>query len=58
MFKLYSAKEVRALVQRLKEEYDGVLKRQRELTEEIREDNRRLRARLSVLEGQRGERTG
>ena len=42
MFKLYSAKEVRALVQRLKEEYDGVLKRQRELTEEIREDNRRL----------------
>ena len=55
MFKLYSAKEVRALVQRLKEEYDGVLKRQRELTEEIREDNRRLRARLSVLEGQRGE---
>ena len=55
MFKMYSAKEVRTLVQRLKEEYDGVLKRQREVTEEIREDNRRLRARLSVLEGQRGE---
>lgn len=54
MFKMYSAKEVRTLVQRLKEEYDGVLKRQREVTEEIREDNRRLRARLSVLEGQRG----
>ena len=51
MFKMYSAKEVRTLVQRLKEEYDGVLKRQREVTEEIREDNRRLRARLSVLEG-------
>ncbi len=55
MQKKYSAKEVRTLVERLKEEYDAVLKRQREVTEEIREDNRRLRARLSVLEGQRGE---
>lgn len=55
MQKKYSAKEVQTLVERLKEEYDRVLKRQREVTEEIREDNRRLRARLSVLEGQRGE---
>ena len=55
MLRRYSAKEVRALVARLKEEYDAVLKRQREITEEIRADNRRLRARLSVLEGQKGE---
>lgn len=55
MQKKYSAKEVQTLVERLKEEYDRVLKRQREVSEEIREDNRRLRARLSVLEGQRGE---
>ena len=55
MLRRYSAKEVRALVARLKEEYDAVLKRQREVTEEIRADNRRLRARLSVLEGQKGE---
>ena len=55
MQKKYSAKEVRTLVERLKEEYDAVLKRQREVTEEIREDNRRLRARLSVLDGPRGD---
>ena len=55
MLRRYSAKEVRALVARLKEEYDAVLKRQRDITEEIRQDNRRLRARLSVLEGQKGE---
>lgn len=55
MFKKYKEKEVRALVARLKEEYEGILKRQRDATEELKEENRQLRARLSVLEGQRSE---
>jgi len=55
MFKRFTDKEVRMLVSRLKEEYEGIVKRQRELTEEVKEENRQLRARLSVLEGQRGE---
>ena len=55
MFKRYSEKEVKALVTRLKEEYEGVVKRQREAQEELKEENRLLRARLSVLEGQRSE---
>ena len=55
MFKRYSEKEVKALVARLKEEYEGVVKRQREAAEELKEENRLLRARLSVLEGQRSE---
>lgn len=55
MFKRFTDKEVRMLVSRLKEEYEGIVKQQRELTEEVKEENRRLRARLSVLEGQRGD---
>lgn len=55
MFGLYSEKDVKALVQRLKEEYEGAIRRQKELTEEIKEENRLLRARNSVLEAQRGE---
>lgn len=55
MFHVYSEKEIRTLVARLKEEYDGVVRRQREAQEELKDENRRLRARLSVLEGQRGE---
>lgn len=55
MFGKYSEKDVKALVRRLKEEYDKVVARQRELTEEVKEENRILRARLSVLESQRGE---
>lgn len=55
MFGRYSEKDVKALVQKLKEEYDAVVRRQREIAEELKEENRALRARLSVLEGQRGE---
>lgn len=55
MFKRYSEKDVQSLVARLKEEYDGVVKKQREAFEELKEENRHLRARLSALEGQRGE---
>ncbi len=55
MFGKYSEKDVKALVARLKEEYDGIVKRQREAYEELKEENRQLRARLSVLEGQRSE---
>lgn len=55
MFKKYKEKEVRALIAKLKEEYEGIVKRQRDAAEELKEENRQLRARLSVLEGQRGE---
>lgn len=55
MFKRYKEKDVKALVARLKEEYEGVVRRQREAQEELKEENRLLRARLSVLEGQRSE---
>ena len=55
MLKRYKKKDVEALVQRLKEEYEAVVKRQREAAEELKEENRYLRARLSVLEGQRSE---
>jgi len=55
MFKRYSEKQVRELVERLREEYGKALKVQTEAKEELREENRMLRARLSVLEGQRGE---
>lgn len=55
MFHVYSEKEVRTLVSRLKDEYDGIVRRQREAQEELKDENRRLRARLSVLEGQREE---
>lgn len=55
MTKRYKEKDVKALVARLKEEYEAVVKRQREAAEELKEENRQLRARLSVLEGQRSE---
>ncbi len=54
MFKLYSEKSVRALVARLKEEYDGVVRAQKEAVSELKEENRTLRARLIELEGERG----
>ncbi len=53
--KRYKEKEIEALVARLKEDYDAVVRRQREVAEELKEENRQLRARLSVLEGQRSE---
>lgn len=51
---MYSEKSVKKLVARLKKEYDAVLATHREETEELKEENRQLRARLSVLEGERG----
>lgn len=53
--KRYKEKDVRELVSKLKEEYEGIVKKQREAQEELKEENRNLRARLSVLEGQRSE---
>lgn len=55
MLKRYKEKDVKALVERLKKEYDEVVRTQREAQEELKEENRLLKARLSVLEGQRGE---
>ncbi len=54
MVRLYRDKDVKKLVLRLKEEYDGVLARQRAAAEELKEENRRLRARVLELEGERG----
>lgn len=53
MFRRYSEKDVRALVHKLKEEYDGVVRQGKEAFDELKEENKRLSARLSVLEGER-----
>lgn len=53
MFGLYSNKDVQKLVRRLREEYDTALKRQKEVVEELKEQNRNLLARVSELEGER-----
>ncbi len=55
MMKRYKKKDVDLLVARIKEEYELAVKRQRETCEELKEENRLLRARLSVLEGQKSE---
>ncbi len=55
MLKVYSEKDVKRLVSRLKEEYDGVLESMRVSLEETKEENRTLRARVSVLEGERAD---
>ncbi len=55
MFGRYTEKEVKTLIARLKAEYEGAVKRQKEAQEELKEENRLLRARLSVLESQRSE---
>ena len=55
MFKLFSEKDVKKLVLRLKTEYDEVLIKQHALAEELKEENRNLRARLSQLERERGD---
>lgn len=54
MLRLFTEKDVRKLVARLKEEYDGVLAATRASFDEIKEENRVLRARLLELEGERG----
>ena len=53
MFKKYSEKEVKALVHRLKEEYDGAVRTGREAFDELKEENARLSSRLAVLEKER-----
>ena len=55
MFKLFSEKDVKKLVLRLKTEYNEVLIKQHALAEELKEENRNLRARLSQLERERGD---
>ncbi len=53
MFRRYSEKDVKALVHKLREEYDGVVRLGREAFDELKEENKRLSARLAVLEGER-----
>lgn len=53
MFKRYSEKQVRSLVNKLKEEYDGVVRQGREAFDELKEENKELRARVSLLESER-----
>ena len=55
MFKLFSEKDVKKLVLRLKTEYNEVLIKQHALADELKEENRNLRARLSQLERERGD---
>ena len=51
---LYSGKSVRALVARLKEEYEGVVREQKAVSDALKQENSALRARISQLEGERG----
>lgn len=53
--KLYSEKKVKALVERLRDEYEATVRVQRDALESMKEENRVLRARTSQLEGERGE---
>lgn len=53
MFGLYREKDVKAVIRRLKEDYGGALSRCKAAQAELEEENRELRARLSVLEGER-----
>ncbi len=54
MFRLYTERDVKQLVSRLKEEYDGALSRRKLASDELKEENRRLKARVLELEGERG----
>ena len=53
LFNRYSEREVKALVHKLKEEYDGVVRSGREAFDELKEENLRLLARIAVLEKER-----
>lgn len=53
LFKLYTEKDVRKLVARLKEEYEEAIARQREAAEELKDANRTLEARVLELENER-----
>lgn len=58
MLHLYTEKDVKKLVDRLKTEYDGVLETNRAAFEKVCEENRQLRARLLELEGEREDALG
>lgn len=53
MFRRYSEKQVKAIVHKLREEYEGAVRQGKEAFDELKEENKRLLARLSVLEGER-----
>ena len=53
MLGLYTNRDVQKLVRRLREEYDEVIKQQREAVAQIKEQNRVLLARVSQLETER-----
>ena len=53
LLKRYSEREVKALVHKLKEEYDGAVRSGREAFDELKEENGRLLARIAVLEKER-----
>ncbi len=55
MFKRYSEKQIKSLVHKLKEEYEGVVRQGREAFDELKEENKELRARVALLEGERKE---
>lgn len=54
MFGLYTKRDVQILVRRLRDEYDAALKEQKAASEELKAENRALSARVSELEGERG----
>lgn len=53
MLKFFTEKDVKTLVARLKEEYGKAYERQRAQIDELKEENRRLAARVSELESDR-----
>lgn len=54
MLKFYSEKDVQTLVSRLREEYGRAYARKNAEIADLKEENRNLAARLSVLEAERG----
>lgn len=52
-FRRYSEKDVKALVGKLKEEYEGVVRAGREAFDDLKDENARLRARVALLESER-----
>lgn len=53
LFKLYTEKDVKKMMAKLKAEYDETLQKHREAAEAVKEENRNLRARVLELEGER-----
>ena len=53
MFKRYKEKDVKALIHKLRDEYDDVVRMIRNAYDELKEENRNLRARLMELEKER-----